>query len=79
MNFVALLILAAFAQPGATSQGDGAREQPKEEKRICKRIDATESRMASKRVCKTAKQWKDSQWSDGDFKDLSRDSRMRTD
>ena len=72
MKFAALLLLAAFAEPSASQQGEGAAEAPKKERMICKRIDATESRMASKRICKTAQQWKDAQRIGGDDGNLQR-------
>jgi hypothetical protein len=60
MNLVAVLLLLASADPsGAATTSDAATEaSPKAERKICKRIDATESRMLSKRVCKTAKEWR---------------------
>jgi hypothetical protein len=64
MKLAAFLLLAAFSEPNANQAADGANEQPKTERLICKRIDASESRMASKRICKTAKQWKAEQRSD---------------
>ena len=36
-------------------------EAPKEEKKICKREMATESRMGSKRICLTAAEWRERQ------------------
>jgi hypothetical protein len=76
MNFVAFLLLTTFADPTAAAEAAGATpEQPKAERQICKRIGATESRMASKRICKTAKQWRDEQWSEGE--NVSRDRRDR--
>lgn len=72
MKLAAFLLLAAFAEPGAAQEGDGASETPKKERMICKRINATESRMASKRICKTAQQWKDAQRFGGDDGNLQR-------
>ena len=64
MNFVAVLLLLASADPsGAPASGNAATEaKPKAEKKICKRIEASESRMASKRICKTAREWKAAQY-----------------
>ena len=64
MTLAALLLLAAFAEPGATASAGAAAAEPKKEKLICRRLDATESRMASQRLCKTAQQWKEEQWRD---------------
>jgi len=38
-----------------------AAEAPNEEKKICKREAATESRLGAKRVCLTAAQWRERQ------------------
>jgi hypothetical protein len=45
---------ASATQP--TSQP--AKTEDDAERKICRRIDASESRMASKRVCMTEEQWK---------------------
>ncbi len=79
MTLVAFLLLSAFAEPSATSEAAAPAEKPKGERMICKRIEATESRMASKRICKTPQQWKDAQWSETDTNDLKRDVRLRKD
>ncbi|MGH6706057.1 MAG: hypothetical protein ACREB1_04535 [Sphingomicrobium sp.] len=34
------------------------KETPKEERKICKREDSTESRLGGKRICMTAEEWK---------------------
>jgi hypothetical protein len=72
MKFAAYLLLSAFSEPNAPPQADGANAEPKKERTICKRIEASESRLAAKRVCKTAQQWKDDQRSGGDV-DVQRD------
>ena len=36
-------------------------ENPKAERKICKREDSTESRLGGKRVCLTAEQWRERQ------------------
>lgn len=73
LPFFALLIAApALAQSGSTPGGSlsgQARNMPEGasepgvnengERLICRRINATESRMASRRVCKTAREWRD--------------------
>ena len=54
-----LLASEATATTSATTaQAPAAVEAPKEEKKICKREEATESRLGSKRVCLTAAQWR---------------------
>ena len=35
-----------------------AAEQPKEEPKICRRIESTETRLGSKKLCLTAREWK---------------------
>ena len=61
MTFAALLLLALVSEPTAASGNSGAaaasQVQPKQEKKICKRFDASETRLGSKRVCKTAAEW----------------------
>ena len=61
--FSVLLFAADTSATNTTTQPEQvpaatAAEAPKEEKKICKREMATESRMASKRVCLTAAEWK---------------------
>jgi hypothetical protein len=77
MTLAALLLLAAFAEPGATAPAGAAGAEPKKEKLICRRVDATESRMASQRVCKTAQQWKEEQPGEDNDRLGGRDSRFR--
>jgi hypothetical protein len=79
MNLAAFLLIAAFAEPAAARQPAGAGEAPKKERMICRRFDASESRMASKRVCKTAKQWKKEQSGDGEYRDMATDTRTSQD
>jgi hypothetical protein len=71
MTIAALLLLAGTANLWVAPQ-DGADAkrlaEAKEEKMICKRIDATESRMSSKKVCMTAKEWREFR-ADQKFKD----------
>jgi cell envelope opacity-associated protein A len=60
-----LLALALVTDP-ASAAGKAANEAtataeapaPVEEKKICKRMEATESRVSAKRICKTAAEWK---------------------
>lgn len=73
LTLSALIVAApAFAQGGATPGGSlssQARNVPEGssepgvdengERRICRRIDDTSSRMASRRVCKTAREWRE--------------------
>jgi hypothetical protein len=40
---------------------------------ICRRMDASESRLAAKRVCKTAAQWRDDSRADGGVERSRRD------
>jgi ABC-type taurine transport system substrate-binding protein len=52
----------ASAQPVQAAKADDSAD-----KKICKRVDASESRLNSKKVCLTAEQWKqreqqDSSW-----------------
>ena len=54
-----VLLLASDA--AAAAPAPASTEAPKEEKKICKREMATESRMGSKRVCLTAAQWRERQ------------------
>lgn len=77
MNLVAFLLLAAFSGPSAAPEVAGADEKPKKERMICKRIDASESRMASKRICKTAKEWKGVQSDGSDDSGLAMDAGTR--
>ena len=49
---------ASTASPATGAATSAVVEAPKEEKKICKREDATESRLGSKRICLTASQWK---------------------
>lgn len=69
-----LIATPVFAQAGAAPGGGvGGFSQPQNvpegsaepgtngngERRICRRIDDTTSRMGSRRVCKTAREWRD--------------------
>ena len=67
--FVLLSSAPAFASGDKVVAGTevleaSAQAQPQEEKKICKRIDASESRTAAKRVCLTASEWKKRQQAD---------------
>ena len=75
MNLFSALLLLASADPAAAAPG-ASQAQPKGEKKICRRIDATESRTASKRFCKTASEWKEYDAEGGDY-EMSRDTRLR--
>ena len=52
---------ATAATPAETIPAPAAVEAPKEDKKICKREEASESRLGAKRVCLTAAQWRDRQ------------------
>lgn len=57
LAFVPLLVAgSAAASSGGTAAPAAAPAQV--EKRICKRMGTSESRMGSKRICKTAAEWK---------------------
>ncbi|HEY0629341.1 MAG TPA: hypothetical protein VGD23_08435 [Sphingomicrobium sp.] len=64
MITVLFSVMLLAAETGAatatttTTEAPTAVEAPKEEKKICKRDMATESRLGSKRTCLTAAQWK---------------------
>lgn len=62
---------AAVAVSATPAEAPAAVEAPKEEKKICKREAATESRLGAKRICLTAAQWKDRQQKTG-FGDVSK-------
>ena len=51
----AAVAVPAFAAPTATAPS-GQPEQPKKEKKICKRVQESGSRLATS-VCKTAAEW----------------------
>lgn len=53
-----LLATESPAVVAPSTEATAAVEAPKEEKKICKRETATESRMGSKRICLTAAEWK---------------------
>ena len=61
---LSLLVLATetvAATPAQPTEVQQTAEAPKAEKKICKREQATESRMGSKRICLTAAEWKERQ------------------
>jgi hypothetical protein len=74
MRIALMAVLVAFSTPALAGNADTkapsvdapavqpAPEAPKaedqSERKICRRIDASESRMAAKRVCLTQEQWK---------------------
>jgi predicted transglutaminase-like cysteine proteinase len=67
MFTVALSVLLAASSTAAattaapTQAAPQAAEAPKAERKICKREEATESRLGGKRVCLTAQQWRERQ------------------
>jgi hypothetical protein len=56
---LSLLLLASdtSATAPAESAAPATAEKPKAERKICRREEATESRVAAKRVCLTAAEW----------------------
>jgi len=67
MLSVLLSVALAAAAPAAVASGEPApaaqpasasEAAPAEEKKICRRIDSSQSRLGAKRVCKTAEDWK---------------------
>ena len=54
------VLLLASETPAVASSTDApaAAVAPKEEKKICKREAATESRLGSKKICLTADEWR---------------------
>lgn len=59
-----VLLFASDTSAAATQPQQGSNattEAPQEEKKICKREMATESRMGSKRICLTAAEWRERQ------------------
>jgi hypothetical protein len=66
---LSLLLLATETAAATSAQPAEAQqsvEASKAEKKICKREQATESRMGSKRICLTAAEWKERQSQSGD-------------
>jgi hypothetical protein len=67
----ALMTAPAFAEPSGTVNGTGPETQAnmtadnassneaESERRICRRISGSESRMSSRRMCMTAREWRD--------------------
>ena len=55
--FVTLALIGSAPSEAATAANADARTA-KQERKICKKIAATESRLAAKRVCMTAAEWK---------------------
>ena len=58
MTMTFALLLAALAAAPADAAASGQPQEQKKDRLICKRDDATESRLGSKRICKTAAQWR---------------------
>jgi len=56
---LSLLLLASDTSASAPAEpvAPATAEKPKAERKICRREEATESRLAAKRVCLTAAQW----------------------
>lgn len=66
MMFVLLLGLAT-QHPTTEAVG----EKPKAERRICKKIEGTGSRLSAARECRTAAQWRELQQAELDARDLN--------
>jgi len=59
ITLLSVLLLASETPAAVAPSTDAtASEAPKEERKICRRETATESRLGSKKVCLTAAQWK---------------------
>jgi hypothetical protein len=69
---VAAPAIAAGNPPSVAAASDqgGATAAPKKERKICKTSEATESRMAATRICKTAAEWHADQASGPDMSDM---------
>jgi hypothetical protein len=65
MNLIALFLLAAIAEPAAAQDGASTQAEAKKERKICKRYEASETRMGSKRICRTAKEWREAESAEG--------------
>ena len=63
MTFAALLLLAAFADPsppaGPSAAAPAVQAEAKKERKVCKRLETSESRLGATRVCKTAAEWRE--------------------
>ena len=46
------------ANDTAAQPAEAAKAQPKAERKICKMVNGSESRLAAQKVCMTAEQWK---------------------
>ena len=66
--FAMLLLAPSEAQPAPAaakteaSAPSQAAPEVKEEKKICKSIEDTGSRLGNKKICMTAKQWRKSEY-----------------
>ena len=49
---------SSASSPTSQQQAQTAKAEDAADKKICRRVDATESRLNSKKVCLTAEQWK---------------------
>lgn len=56
--FFTLAVMGSTPAETATASKPEAMPVAKEERKICKKIAASESRLAAKRVCMTAAEWK---------------------
>lgn len=57
MRFVSLVALLALSAPAIAQEAPAAASKPKEEKKICRMVDATGSILGGKRVCHTKAEW----------------------
>ena len=54
------------SEPVADSDGGGAGAKAKDERKICKMFDSTESRMKREKLCLTREGWKDFERAQGE-------------
>jgi hypothetical protein len=70
---LSVLLLASETPAAIAPSTDAtAAEAPKEEKKICRREAATESRLGSKKICLTAAQWKARDSGEVEYRRVSR-------
>jgi hypothetical protein len=66
-----------FVSVPASAEDQPAASEARQEKKICKREQATVSRLASKRICRTAAEWKRAQDEQGGDFELRRSGKLR--
>ena len=73
ITLLSVLLLTSEAPATLAPSTDAtATEASKEEKKICKREAATESRLGAKKVCLTAAQWKARDTGEVEYRRVSR-------